>query len=164
MPPWDMVEALGTWFAGVATAGSFWLGFSILRSDRKKEEWSQARRFHIWTLETFPPDREEAQLAVFVWNTSDQPIFMPMLIGNPRDDAVKLFPSEQTGVLEAHLRPGYESEAHTPMGSDHRVPEGLRVTFTDASGTEWVRELDSGRLRKARGQKGARPVLKRSSM
>jgi hypothetical protein len=52
MPPWDMVEALGTWFAGVATAGSFWLGFSILRSDRKKEEWSQARRFHIWTLET----------------------------------------------------------------------------------------------------------------
>jgi hypothetical protein len=41
-PPWDMVEALGTWFAGIATAGSLFLGFTILRSDRKKAEREQA--------------------------------------------------------------------------------------------------------------------------
>ena len=45
-----MVEAIGTWFAGVVTAGSFWLGFTILRSDRKKEERAQASRFVVWSL------------------------------------------------------------------------------------------------------------------
>lgn len=43
-----MLEALGTWFAGVATAGSFWLGFTILRSDRKREERAQAAKIAIY--------------------------------------------------------------------------------------------------------------------
>jgi hypothetical protein len=164
MPPWDIVEALGTWFAGVATAGSFWLGFSILRSDRKKEERSQALRFLIWSSVISRPEWGGPQLVVSVWNRSDQSIFLPMLIGNPRDvGRGKLFPSKQSGVLEPQLRPGHESEAHVPLGSDYRVPEGLRVTFSDARGTEWVYELDGGGLRKPRREKRAWPVLERFS-
>ena len=164
MPPWDMVEALGTWFAGVATAGSFWLGFSILRSDRKKEERSLALRFIIWSAVISRAEWEGPQLVVSVRNTSDQPIFLPMLIGNPRDVGPgKLFPSDQTGILEPQLLPGHESEAHVQLGQDYREPEGLLVTFTDAMGREWVHELDTGRLRKPRREKGVWPVLKRFS-
>jgi hypothetical protein len=34
---WNMVEAIGTWFAGAVTAGTFFLGFAILRSESYEE-------------------------------------------------------------------------------------------------------------------------------
>jgi hypothetical protein len=72
------------------------------------------------------PEWEGPQLAIRVWNTSDQPIFLPMLIGNPRHVGPgKLFALESTGVLETHLRPGHESEAHVPIGREHRVPDAV---------------------------------------
>jgi hypothetical protein len=142
---------VATWFTGVVTAGSFWLGFTILRSDRKKEERSQASRFLIWSFIKGRLEWDGLELVVSVWNTSDQPIFLPMLIGNPRDVGPGIsFFSNATGALETHLRPGHESEAHVPIGPDRRPPDGLVVTFTDAMGTEWVHELERGRLRKAR--------------
>ena len=74
-----MVEALGTWFAGVVTAGSFWLGFSILRSDRKKEERAQAAKVAILP-ESFPVKSEDDwRLRIRVWNHSDRPIFHTFL-------------------------------------------------------------------------------------
>jgi hypothetical protein len=69
-----MVEALGTWFAGAVTAGSFWLGFSILRSDRKNEERAQAAKVAILP-ESFPDTSEDDwRLRIRVWNHSDRPI------------------------------------------------------------------------------------------
>ncbi len=52
-----MVEAIGTWFAGVATALALLLGFKIMRDDRKKEERDQAGKVAIFSKVLFwePP-------------------------------------------------------------------------------------------------------------
>lgn len=54
---WNMVEAIGTWFAGVATALALLLGFKIMRDDRKKEERDQAGKVAIFSKVLFwePP-------------------------------------------------------------------------------------------------------------
>jgi hypothetical protein len=145
---------VATWFTGIVTAGSFWLGFTILRSDRKKEEQSQAKRFLVWSSIVERPEWDGPQLVVSAWNTSDHPIFLPTLIGDLRDvGSGKLLTSKLVGDLEPHLRPGVESELRIPVGQYQREPYGLRVTFKDAMGTEWVYELDGGRLRKVRSSR-----------
>jgi cbb3-type cytochrome oxidase subunit 3 len=47
---WNMVEAIGTWFAGIFTALALLLGIKIMLDDRKKEERAQAARFLIWSI------------------------------------------------------------------------------------------------------------------
>jgi hypothetical protein len=42
-----MLEALGTWFAGVVTAGSLLLGLTILRHDRQRQLVEQAKEIAI---------------------------------------------------------------------------------------------------------------------
>jgi hypothetical protein len=111
---------------------------------------AQASRFLVWTsIIGTRPGWEDAQRVVTVWNTSDQPIFLPMLIRNPDDVGSGKFFYSETDILEPHLRPGHESQAFVPVGRNMRGPAGLRITFTDAKGTEWVRDLDGGGLRKA---------------
>ena len=79
-----MVEAIGTWFAGIATAGSLWLGFTILRSDRNKEERDQAGKVAVFSKVLFwEPSHPEhgLQIQVRVWNNSPLPIIDPALYG-----------------------------------------------------------------------------------
>jgi hypothetical protein len=89
---WNMLEALGTWFAGVATAGSFWLGFTTLRSDRKREERAQAAKIAIYFERFLKDHQREAglQLRVRVWNHSEQPIFRTSLHGTEPEGSIRL--------------------------------------------------------------------------
>jgi hypothetical protein len=84
-PPWDMVEALGTWFAGIATAGSLFLGFTILRSDRKKAEREQAEQVVVSSILSMRAGEDAGDdMTIHVHNTSPKPIRSPTLIADGR--------------------------------------------------------------------------------
>jgi len=182
MPPWDMVEALGTWFAGVATAGSLFLGFSILRSDRKKEQRSQALRFVYWdegrlglrkgyaTLTQYEPP---FTYRVVVHNTSDQPIVRPMLelrrmpprtakrkFG--RQSFVDYYPREDVGGHKLKLLKNFDDYRNWYLPPRAFIDRTIElpaapdifwtwISFVDATGTSWRRDLATGKLSRNKG-------------
>jgi len=80
-----MVEALGTWFAGIATAGSLFLGFTILRSDRKKAEREQAEQVVVSSILSMRAGEDAGDdMTIHVHNTSPKPIRSPTLIADGR--------------------------------------------------------------------------------
>jgi hypothetical protein len=80
-----MVEAIGTWFAGIVTAGSLWLGFSILRRDRTKEEREQAEQVVVsYRLEMRSGLNAGEDVEIYIHNTSARPIRQPIFIAEGR--------------------------------------------------------------------------------
>jgi hypothetical protein len=79
---WDWGD-VATWITGILTAGTLWLGFTILRSDRKKEERSQASLVYIQSQIYKDSERPELghQLHIGVQNDSDRAIFLVGLRG-----------------------------------------------------------------------------------
>lgn len=140
MPPWDMVEALGTWFAGIATAGSLLLGFSILRNDRRKEESDQARRVVVWyehPLERMPSSAVMRSIH-YICNRSDAPIFVPRLSDSRGELVSPFFKDVGSGQDVNWLHPDQIAvSVHESIGpSVHSLSEPI-VTFQDDKGRSW---------------------------
>jgi len=142
----NMVEALGTWFAGVATAGSLWLGFTILRSDRKKEERSQASRFLIWSdgIELADgsadgsTDGSHLDYILRVWNTSDMAIFFMRIRGLGNTIHCDTLVDPSSSMLALH--PGEQRQYRAPWNPSLGL-EGVSVFFRDAAGSRWKYEV-----------------------
>jgi hypothetical protein len=124
-----MVEALGTWFAGIATAGSLWLGFSILRRDRKKEAMEQAQRIITSSFHERRLGGSDAgeDITLYVQNASDRPIrrLTFRATGRPvkkviaefrraSDDDTLIKRLEQTSVIETIWHEGFGERPKDP--------------------------------------------------
>jgi hypothetical protein len=146
---WNKVEAVGTWFAGIATAGSLWLGFTILRSDRKREERSQADKIDIYSQSHWGVD-DVKQVDVRVWNHSDQPIFNTHLHGVLSSGDALSFRSKRAlndKQLLGLILPGDSAKLH--LKSMNRIStDQLYVTFSDANRVDWKYQVGSRQLSK----------------
>jgi hypothetical protein len=139
-----MVEALGTWFAGVATAGSFWLGFSILRRDRKKEASEQAQRVITSSAHSMRAGIDAGEdITLYVENASDRPIRLLAFIaeGRPvqkviaelrttgaKDDPL-LRRLQETEVIGPILHEGWVKGSTDPEYPIDELKSGARTSF-----------------------------------
>jgi hypothetical protein len=133
---------------GFFTAGSLFLGFSILRSDRRRAERAQAAKFLIWYFIEESEKRPDPHLVVYVWNTSDQPIFLPTITGGLGTGYV--FSAHESGGKDMIIGPGEEDQMAFPVNKGYGLPEDLVVSFKDAAGVPWKYEVTQGRLSKIR--------------
>jgi hypothetical protein len=164
---WDWGD-VATWVQGVATAGSLWLGFGILRSDRKREERAQAAKIHARLVAPFviEPDLEGA-CTVFVVNRSDSPIFSVHPLATPLPPtqrlAIKGTNSSYRHLTDSELINGPQIEIGTFMRDGKGISTvepgeelgaaldlpfssafySIRVEFSDINGVRWIRPVDS---------------------
>jgi hypothetical protein len=143
---------VATWFTGIVTAGSFWLGFTILRSDRKKEEREQAAKIAILP-ESFPDTSEDDwRLRIRVWNHSDRPIFHTFLYNynaDPLAGATLFEVKSRLHNADPVILPGESAELEV-KDVDDVTYAGLYVVFSDASGLEWKYRVGTQRFSKAK--------------
>jgi hypothetical protein len=156
---WDWGD-VATWFTGIVTAATFWLGFIILRSDRKNEERSQAAKIAIYAAHFLEAAHEEDgwQIDVHVWNHSDRPIFDAHFHGTYSSGSM-LF---RVGDRWDEDRPGGtilpgESAKLNFKNTEHIDKSRLYVTFSDANRVEWkyntmTRKLSKLKYRRIRGR------------
>ena len=139
---------VATWFTGIVTAGSLWIAFLILRSDRKKEESAQARLVAAWTT-TNLSESGEFTLELAIWNRSSLPIFQvaafqkddllqvgEMFIIRGKGRVFQLLPEQRAG-LSWRLRSDEEFLS---------VQRSAYVRFSDLDGRQWRLGLLDRRL------------------
>jgi hypothetical protein len=158
MPPWydkllhpSLWEwgDVATWFTGIVTAGSFWLGFTILRSDRKREERSQASLLYIQSYIYVDPKKPELgqQLHIGVQNDSDRAIFLVGLSGLQKGQIERYGTIFDWEVRPRRLQPrdsipiDYEKVKQTDLNK-------LNLLFADSNQVGWKYNLGRQKLSK----------------
>jgi len=163
---WDWGD-VATWFTGIVTAGTFWLGFTILRSDRKKEERLQAFGIVGWDADMRRPYTRGHRIVVR--NASAQPVMDVALWGRlwsaeefdrrigkkhyqlyfssdkyPEPHGVY----EQFDSTDSYLEPGDMREIVLDSTRYFAKAYELLLVFIDGSGVMWRRDIHTGRLSK----------------
>jgi hypothetical protein len=155
--PWAAIEALGTWFGGIATAGSLWLGFMLLRGDRLREVRAQASQVVIYPSvfmranpEGTPVDH--VTLRLDLWNLSDKLISTAVVHGLDFDYLVKgthngfIFGiNDPDWITRSLIFPGQTRDLTYREIRETDVMK-ISVTFEDAKGRIWLYLVESGRL------------------
>jgi hypothetical protein len=161
----------------VATAGSLWLGFSILRRDRKKEDRAQAVRVITYYVHSLRAGSIASVYQLTVDNTSDQPIRQVMLAAEgkspaevkaalqkekpPNEDLLKQI--EGVDSFGGYLNLGLKDDEDSPINeiaSHERREFELKLdwpinfyyiafSFIDARGVYWERDLIAGEMHTA---------------
>jgi hypothetical protein len=142
---WGTVPA---WASAILTSGSLTLGFYVLLRDRRKEERTEASLivcWRVWNNETY---------VTHIYNASKRTIVdVNVLVRFPSDRqkfSWESFPGPSV------LRPEEEQFIRTPrsLNGTKLVPEF--VTFQDADGIFWVRDLPGGQLKRLRTTRAER--------
>lgn len=132
------------WASAILTSGSFALGFYVLLRDRRKEERAEASLIVCWR--TWGQDT----YTTHIHNASKRTVVdLAVLVRLPLTDERKSLgwePFPGPSVLKADE----EQSVDTPRKIDGKkyVPEF--VTFQDADGIFWVRDLSTGDLKRLR--------------
>ncbi|WP_327723925.1 hypothetical protein [Streptomyces europaeiscabiei] len=153
---WGTVPA---WASTILTSGSLLLGFYILLRDRVKDERAEALKLICWSVDSADARR------VHVLNLADRAFTHPYIIvafeesdalasvgfATDRADVGGLFTLVDDRVVV--IRPGEEIVRDIPRREQEAI-QPIAVTFLDADGVVWTRELDGGHLtrRTSRGQ------------
>lgn len=148
---WDWGD-VATWFTGIITAGSFWLGFTILRSDRMKEERAQASKVYIQSQIYVDPDNPDRgrQLHIGVRNDSDRPIYLYGLRGLHKNEIERYGTKFSFGMRPKEMEPG---GAGIPIDYDkleQTNEKRLDLIFIDSSHVGWKYNLGRQKLSKHR--------------
>ena len=132
------------WVSGIATALTFFLGFTILRRDRKKDESAEATQVVTWFV-----NQPDGTVELRVTNGGARPIVNVMFnlaaTGPEGNKTAAWKVNNVAAVLEA----GQSTSLHFPFSEFHANKQyPSRIQFRDANGENWQRNVISGRLRK----------------
>ncbi|MCX5278300.1 hypothetical protein [Streptomyces virginiae] len=138
-----------TWFSAIGTTGALFATVGIIVRDHRKTERTDAALIACWFDK---PDVEYADRTVRtgslrVRNTADRPVFAVNVIVGPFQHGyewrliAQVLPSEQEKDLDVPFCRWGDGRGFSPAALGPVV-----VIFRDADNTEWIRELDSGRL------------------
>jgi hypothetical protein len=164
---------IATWVTGWFTAGSLLLGFSILRSDKKKEERTEAAGVHVRLKGHFDAkDKTRSHgVRIVIENRSTTPMFDVRVCAQPRSakqmERMSITPAQldaifdvdvkdtakatkfESGYLEENdngiLEPGTNAAGILKLPFDS-VFYDLRVEFSDVNAIRWIRKPDSWEL------------------
>jgi|SRR5829696_7368077 hypothetical protein len=146
---WDWGDA-ATWFTGIATAGTLWVGFTVLWFDRRREERSQAAKIAIFSQSFSETEEDDWNLRIRVWNHSDRPIIHTILYGtDPMKGAMLLAVKDRLLDLDPVILPGESAELEL-RDMNEPTYDGLHVVFSDASGVDWKYKVGTRQLSKAK--------------
>jgi hypothetical protein len=140
-----LVGSWADWVSGLATAGSLFLGFTILRGDRRKADQAEATQVVAWFVNL--PD---GNVELTVTNGAERPIVHVSLslasIGDGgRQDMWRIL------NVAPVLHPGESSALRVPFAEFHaNMLYPSFVEFRDSNGVSWRRNVRSGELRRAK--------------
>jgi hypothetical protein len=166
---------VATWVTGSITAGSLWLGFSILRSDHKKEERAQAQRVLAWSddrihipeeWKALPPGLlQPHQATINVTNSSEHPVVHYFVYAEPLTERQLRTRAGKTVArsLMASTRFSNAPSADLKVVSTQALPAGQSITvrinmpvipiaydlflrFSDINGRDWTRSVKTSKL------------------
>ena len=135
---WGTVPA---WASAILTSGSLFLGFYILLRDRRREELKEANKVVVWKEES------EDQYTVHLLNSADRTIsnatVLVLFLYEADDeagieDALKGFAFQDGQVV----RSGTEVTVDVPRRTENATAYIAAVTFRDADGYKWIRDMD----------------------
>jgi len=129
------------WLSAILTSGSLILGFYILLRDRRTTERSEASKIVCWRV------WRDKEYVTHVLNAGDRVIVdVSMLVrlpGNrPKGDRYESF------HVESVIKAGEEGTVMSPRGGLGGRTVPYFVTFQDADGQFWIRDLTTGELRR----------------
>ncbi|GGR46237.1 hypothetical protein [Streptomyces netropsis] len=146
---WGWLQGLGwgtvpAWASAFLTSGSLLLGFYILLRDRRKEERQEAAQVICWLERTAVLPDDRCSYTPRVANLAERPVSGVHLVMEHHDpDALEGRRVVMTTPIAPLIRPGEEES----LSSGNEVTVAplavirLVVTFLDADGTEWIRDL-----------------------
>jgi hypothetical protein len=138
--------SLAEWVSGLATAGSLFLGFTILRGDRRKGEALEATQVVTWFV-----NQPNGNVELTITNGASRPIVHVML---------NLASVDEQGRSAAlwkmiNVAPVLSSDESVSLSIPFREFHAngsypTYIQFRDSNGISWRRNVRSGRLRKTR--------------
>jgi len=144
---WGTVPA---WVGAILTSGSLALGFYVLLRDRRKEERTEASLVVCWRVWS------DEEFVTHIHNASQRAVVdVTVLVRVPARSQVKDPHWEAVGG-PAVLRAGTEEIVRSPrrIAGEKWVP--AFVTFQDADGIFWVRDLPTGDLKRLKTTRALR--------
>lgn len=140
------IGSLAEWVSGLATAGSLFLGFSILRRDRQKDDQAEAAQVVTWFI-----NEPDGTVQLNVTNGGSRPIVHATFCLASVDEEnkraalwriINVAPVLASG--EGRTLPFSFAEFHaSTLHSSY-------IQFRDANGISWRRDVRSGKLRRAK--------------
>ena len=140
------IGSLADWVSGLATAGSLFLGFSILLRDRRKDDQAEATQVVTWFV-----NQPDGTVQLIISNGGSRPIVHVTFCLAGVDDRRK--PAALWRILNIApvLASGEGSSLQLPFTEFHaNALYPSYVQFRDANGISWRRDVRSGKLRKTK--------------
>lgn len=163
----------GQWIASIFAGASVLVALSIVKSDRSKDDWTNARKIVTWTgFASGPPSKGKPRdwtVTLEVTNNSDRPIYEVKLHVTPKADGdlKDRKPSESDSIDEIH--PGENKKATIVVEGPGAHNNHLSVAdmiedvvyFTSENGITWEKSSRGKRLRIYKEPRFLAKLLKR---
>ncbi|MFJ3205812.1 hypothetical protein [Streptomyces sp. NPDC086989] len=159
---------LPAWVSAAGSSAALLATTYIIGRDRGDKHRTDANRVSCWM---FPPTPEETRIAgrdgedlvivVQVKNASDRPVFdVECLTWAPHPERMGDRPLLVADVLKASDG-NNEAAIEVPYSSDIAVPAPAAVTFRDADGRRWLRDLTTRDLHRIPEHRPRRGLVRR---
>ncbi|TFD15517.1 hypothetical protein E3T26_06965 [Cryobacterium sp. TMT1-21] len=147
---WNRLEwgSVAQWVSGLLTAGSLYLGLTILRRDRDKADLLSADAFVVWS-DTIKITATVPNYFVTVssFNGGDMPIINPYLMAysNPGFKPINMLVNRKANDIGVIIEGKERNQISFDSGNVDPETLKLFIVFRDARGYEWRRTLDFGK-------------------
>jgi hypothetical protein len=140
------IGSLAEWVSGLATAGSLFLGFTILWRDRRKSDAAEATQVVAWFV-----NHPDGSVELRITNGASRPIVHVIFHLASTDEQGKQAALWRMINVAAVLASNESSSLTIPFREFHANSSyPSYVQFRDANGVSWRRNVRSGRLRRTK--------------
>lgn len=140
------IGSLADWVSGLATAGSLFLGFSILLRDRRKDDQAEATQVVTWFV-----NQPDSTVQLSVTNGGSRPIVHVMFCLASVDEGKKRAALWRIVNVAPVLASGEGRSLQFPFTEFHaNASHQSYIQFRDANGISWHRDVRSGKLRRTK--------------
>jgi hypothetical protein len=138
--------SLAEWVSGLATAGSLFLGFTILWRDRRKSDAAEATQVVAWFV-----NQPDGNVELKISNGASRPIVHVTFHLASTDEQGKQAALWRIINIAAVLASDEGSSLTLPFRTFHaNTLYPSYVQFRDANGVSWRRNVRSGKLRRTK--------------
>jgi hypothetical protein len=147
---WNRLEwgSVAQWVSGILTAGSLYLGLTILRRDRDKADRLSADAFVVWSdIVILTTSKPQYFVHVTSFNSGNMHIINPYLMAysSPGVKSVKSLAKRKPTDIGVVIEPNERNEISFDCGVVDPETLKLFIVFRDTRGYEWRRTLDFGK-------------------
>ena len=140
------IGSLADWVSGLATAGSLFLGFSILLRDRRKDDQAEATQVVTWFV-----NQPDSTVQLSVTNGGSRPVVHVMFCLASVDEGKKRAALWRIVNVAPVLPSGEGRSLQFPFTEFHaNALHSSYIQFRDANGISWRRDVRSGKLRRTK--------------